>query len=180
MEKYGDFRPTPFDARGLGLPDRQNWLIVPCSRTRDSEPLTVSNFETALKMLDPDEDNEDVEVHSFRHWGPGWFEIIIVRPGSEAEQVATDIEAALAGYPVLDDEDFSAREWEEHSEWVDSELTRIAHTNDGELTDDCDHGALCSDLGWYYGEGQPSDSKIFDHLVENGWFVPDEEVTEDG
>ena len=175
MEKYGDFRPTSFDVRGLGLPDRQDWLIVPCSRTRDSEHLEASNFETALKMLDPDEDNEDVEVHSFRHWGPGWFEIIIVRPGSEAEQVATDIEAALEVYPVLDEEDWCAREWEEHSEWVDSELTRIAHAYDGELTDDCDPGALCSDLGWYYSEGQPSDSKIFDHLVEQGWFVPDEE-----
>lgn len=35
MKKYGSFRPTGFDPAGLGLSDRQDWLVLGVSRTRD-------------------------------------------------------------------------------------------------------------------------------------------------
>jgi hypothetical protein len=114
MKTYRQFQPTGFDSRGLGLPDRQEWLVLPCARSRDSDCLTESNFHSALKSLGGEGD--DVEVHRFGHWGPGWFEIILVRPGSPAEREANDIEAALSDYPVLDDSDFSDREHEAATE----------------------------------------------------------------
>lgn len=162
MGKYKDFSPTGLDSMGLGLPNRQDWLVAPVVRTRDSGPLEESNFEVALEILkgesqtwgvqkDPkpprffsrflalvksscaktwqllsrklgepktekgfranlDAPSQTVEVHRFGHWGPGWFEIILVHPSREKE--VEDIERSLEDYPVLDDEDFSAKEYE--------------------------------------------------------------------
>lgn len=116
---YASFRPTGFDPRGLGATDDPedgpvgSWLVAPCGRNRDSGTLTESNFETLLRLLRAvDPDREDHAVHGFNHWGPGWFEIILVRPGSPAATVADEAEASLEDYPVLDDEDHSRREWE--------------------------------------------------------------------
>ena len=117
MQPYREFAPTAFDARGAFLDDRQDWLVVPVGQTRDSGPLPQSNFASAEKMLEEaDPDCEDHEKHSFNHWGPGWFEILIVRPESTCEHVATEIEAGLENYPVLDDEDFSEREYTDMEE----------------------------------------------------------------
>ncbi len=111
MQTYNEYRPTVFDNKGAFLRAQGNWLVVPVIRTRDSGPLAESNFETALQSLGGESDN--VEVHRFGHWGPGWFEIIIVKPESEQAAIAVDLENALADYPVLDDADYSEREWNE-------------------------------------------------------------------
>mgnify|MGYP003117738496 CR=1 FL=1 len=178
MRLYREFQPTGFDHRGLGLRDQQDWLVVPVTRNRDSGPAEESNWETALKMLDPDDDCEDMETHSFNHWACGWFEIIIVKPGTKAAEVAEDIESALADYPLLGDEDCSEREWEAHSTSVEEELNRIAWKHDGEVSEDCDYGRLCDALGWDYHGRSPDDDDILNCLVEHGWFVPDEEECE--
>jgi len=65
MRLYREFSPTQFDTKGLGLDDRQDWLVASVSRTRDSDCLAESNFETALKSLGGEGD--DVEVHRFSH-----------------------------------------------------------------------------------------------------------------
>lgn len=110
MQTYSQFKPTPYDCRGLALPDRQTWLVCSVSQTRDSDPLNQSNFACALKMLGGESDT--VEIHRFGHWGPGWFEIIIVAPNTEAARVAQEIEDRLADYPILDEMDHSQREQE--------------------------------------------------------------------
>ncbi len=150
MNTYATFRPTAFDPAGLALDDRQDWLVAPCGRTRDSGPLELSNFDAALKAMGGEGD--DVEVHRFGHWGPGWFEIVIVRPDSHAATVAQDMETALENYPVLDDEDFSRREWEDYeSGWNDygaKDFTRKLAKDFGlsdtvrYFLDDCDREAL--------------------------------------
>lgn len=114
MQKYSEFQPTGFDEAGAFLDDRQDWLVVPCSKTRDTGPFNESNFQAALAMLGGE--SETVEVHRFGHWGPGWFEIIIVAPNSDAAKIAEDIERRLEYYPVLDDEDLSSREWDDFVE----------------------------------------------------------------
>ena len=108
MRTYSEFQPTGFDPRGLGLEDQQDWLVLPCGRNRDSGPLDESNFHSALKSLGGE--SETVEVHRFGHWACGWFEIIVVHPDRASE--AEKIEGALADYPVLDDSDYSEREWD--------------------------------------------------------------------
>jgi hypothetical protein len=71
-------------------------------------------------------ESETVEVHRFGHWGPGWFELILVDP-SRASDVE-DIESALEHYPVLDDERFAQQESDEEGEawsfWAQSDFQR--------------------------------------------------------
>lgn len=113
MKTYMEFSPTAFDSKGLGLEDRQDWLVLCVSQTRDSGPLERSNFEIAKQKLSGASDYEDFEVHRFGHWGPGWFEVILVRPGSECETIARTIEERLDNCPILDENHFSELEHEE-------------------------------------------------------------------
>jgi hypothetical protein len=108
MIRYGKFKPTAFDHH-VEVDDRENWLVVPCAHNRDSEPLEESNFRSYLKALG--DESKNVEVHRFGHWGPGWFEIIIINPDDpKIVAIAESIEAALADYPVVDEDDFSELE----------------------------------------------------------------------
>ena len=119
MNRYGKWAPTAFDSVGAFLENREDWLVLPVMRTRDSGPMAESNFESAWSLVEDASvlDNElSCENHRFGHWGPGWFKIIIVRPGSHCAKVAEEIEARLGDYPVLDDDDYSAREWEAATE----------------------------------------------------------------
>ena len=102
------------DSKGAFLPSRKGWYIVPCSRTRDSEALEESNFESALNQLGGEGNN--VEVHRFKHWGFGWYENILVRGDTPQYEIAEGIESALKGYPVLDEIDYCKREWQESEE----------------------------------------------------------------
>ena len=136
IQRYSEFRPTSFDVPGLSLDDRQNWLVVPVSQTRDSGPFDQSNFAVALDILGGESDT--VEVHRFGHWGPGWFEIIIVDPARMAD--VEGIEASLESYPVLSDDDFSEREFNEYVEtwnrWGEREFRRgLERRFEPELTD---------------------------------------------
>ncbi len=130
MERYQGFRPTAFDSQGLGCDEQQDWFVGPCSITRDSELLSVSNWETMLKCLEEkDPDGEGHEVHRFGHWGPGWFEIVLIRPDSACFVECEEIEGALENYPVLDESDYSEREWTQHGEdlaqYVDSLYSEV-------------------------------------------------------
>lgn len=116
IQTYSEFAPTCFDSKGAFLPDRQDWLVVPVGRNRDSEPLDESNFEAALAMLGGE--SNSVEVHRFEHWGPGWFEIILVNP-KHAAMVAF-IADKLENYPVLNEDDLSEREFEAATESWDN------------------------------------------------------------
>jgi hypothetical protein len=107
---YKDWAPTQFDRKGAYLREQQDWFVVGLIQTRDSGPLDQSNFAAALKLLGGE--SETVNVCRFGHWGPGWFEIILVAPGSDAVKIAEGIETRLADYPVLDEEDHSRREQE--------------------------------------------------------------------
>lgn len=113
--QYKDYSPTSFDTKGAFLPDRQSWFVAPLAQTRDSGPLDKSNFDAAVKLLGGESDS--VEVYRFGHWGPGWVEIILV-DNAAADKVAVldEIVAALEDYPVLDEEDFSKREWDDYLE----------------------------------------------------------------
>jgi hypothetical protein len=110
---YREFQPTGFDACGLSLPDRQDWLVAPCSRTRDSGCLDESNWRVQQRELDRlDEEGTEHEVHRFGHWGPGWFELILVRPDTACAEWAQRAEESLSDYLVLDESDFSDLEYE--------------------------------------------------------------------
>jgi hypothetical protein len=102
-------------------PDRSEWLVLPVSQTRDSGCFDRCNFETAESLLRAaDPDGNDWENHRFGHWGPGWFEILIVRHGSDAFKVAEGIEASLEDSPSLDDDRLSEMEWDAAARYWES------------------------------------------------------------
>lgn len=122
MKTYSEFRPSGFDCKGLGLDDRQDWLVAPVSVNRDSDCLTRSNWAVVTSELEAcsgetSQDEPDCEVHEFGHWACGWFKIALVRPGSKAAEVAEQWESALADYPVASDEHFSELETNEACEY---------------------------------------------------------------
>lgn len=119
MQKFSEFQPTTFDCKGLGSDGQENWLVLPCSQTRDSECVDRSNFETAVSMLGGESDS--VQVHHFGHWGPGWFEIIVIDPNDATTlKIAENIESSLADYPVLDEQDLSEKEIENENQCWES------------------------------------------------------------
>lgn len=127
LQTYGQFRPTAFDRAGAFLDDdRQAWIVAPCSQTRDSIPMEQSNFAACLEILGGE--SETVEIHRFGHWGPGWYELILVSPerASEVEAIAERLES----YPLLDEEDASSREWDAYLEawklWGARDFVRFA------------------------------------------------------
>lgn len=108
MKRYRDFRPTACDPKGRGLPNRQDWLVVPVGCNRDSGVLAESNYETALRLLGGESDT--VEAYSFDHWVNGWFSVILARPDRKTE--VESIRASLAHCRILDGADYSRRRFE--------------------------------------------------------------------
>lgn len=108
------------------------------SRHRDSDVLTNSNFECALKKLEslPAFESEEDEKTSRivvreNHWAVGWVEwIAIHQEDLEAVKAAEEMESALDDYPILDEMDFSEREMEEDNQcWTNcfSDKERIEY-----------------------------------------------------
>lgn len=113
---YEDYAPTPFDVKGIVLYDRWNWIVAPTGHNRDSRILEESNFDAALQMLGGE--SEAVEVHRFNHWACGWLEIIIVDPESPQAGIVDRMARSLEDYPLLDEDDYSQRQWEAaHDYW---------------------------------------------------------------
>lgn len=114
-----EWSPTPFDPLGIGPDPLLNWLVAPCERTRDSDALDRSNFTACLARLGGE--SPTCQVLHYRHWGPGWVEIVVVSPerSAEIEQIA----AALADYPVLDDAAYAEEEYNDAQDaWSEMSL----------------------------------------------------------
>jgi hypothetical protein len=114
MQTYAKFAPSTFDTKGLGLPDRQDWLVV-IGVNRDSDCLTRSNW--AVVTADLEKHSPDVETHEFGHWACGWLRVCIVRPDSPAHVAAEEWHSALADYLVADESHFSDLETNEAIEY---------------------------------------------------------------
>ena len=99
------------------------------SQTRDSDSLTRSNFEVALKRLRevenplgvPDTDEETVKMTSASHWACGWIETIYIHESDTAAlELAEEMLRQISQYPVLDEEHWDALKDKENGEWWDN------------------------------------------------------------
>ena len=88
-------------------------------RSRDAEPLEISNFECWKDYLT---DNEiPFEVFSFGHWGAGWIESIFIKYTDltpDSQVVIVEKIKDLEAYPCFDDSHYSQTEIE-HYESID-------------------------------------------------------------
>lgn len=105
-------------------PSMGTW-VVSVGRNRDSEILELSNFDVALERLGGE--SKHVRIERFGHWGCGWFELILVNPrNAKALKEAYSIHRDLKSYSVLDESDFSEREYEAYQEYADGAKADLA------------------------------------------------------
>lgn len=105
--------------RGYDLEDADRWAIVYTSG-RDNGLLDQSNHDEIAKRLSPfmEGDDPDVVPERHSHWAVGYLDGFSIRAfGSEGQITDTfkefcAIKERLEQYPVLNDEDYSRREYE--------------------------------------------------------------------
>lgn len=102
--------------RELSRPE--DWAVV-YTHHRDSDLLDESNAAAIKEALEPfmQGDNPDVVAEHHHHWAVGWidgYSIRVFRRGriTKAFKVYHELVERLADYPVLNDEDYSRREYE--------------------------------------------------------------------
>lgn len=114
MKKYKNWSPTIYDTKGLILKEKQEWFVAPVIKTRDASNLEKCNYEylyDKLEEIDPDQ--ETWEDFNFNHWACGWFDIIIVKPETEAFLICEEIESILEDDMCLDHDRLSELDEEE-------------------------------------------------------------------
>ena len=93
-----------------------NYYSSGVEQSRDSDTLEESNFAAMLKALGGE--SETVIVVRERHWAVGWVEWIAIHPTDEkALAIADKIKGEMEAYPVIDEDDWSKREWEKAADY---------------------------------------------------------------
>jgi hypothetical protein len=147
--------------------DLTEWYCL-VSRTRDSDNLENSNFETILKELGENpsalEEKRGLLVANFRHWACGWFETLMIHESDdELLQRADEIKEKLNDYPVYDEDDYSEREFKSMDENITQAIRDYENDNNLDLTDEqkelihCEINQNSNDYGADYW---PKDQEI--------------------
>lgn len=104
--------------RDRELDDADQWAVI-YTHNRDSGLLDQSNSAVIARAMEPfaEGDDADVVFESHSHWAVGHvdgFSIRVFRNGDITEAFCKYHELAerLADYPILDEEDYSEREFE--------------------------------------------------------------------
>ena len=130
------------------IDDAENWGIF-YTHHRDSGLLDQSNADAIQKELESFTEGEDPDLifESHDHWACGWidgFSIRVFRDGkiTDAFHKYHDLAERLAEYPILDEEDYSNREYEATIENIADASWRLK--DDYELPKDWQ----CEVYGW--------------------------------
>jgi len=101
--------------------DLEGYYII-YSHNRDSTLVTESNWDTLKEMF---KDNPRVRILNFNHWLCGWVECFMINGEEmtiEDYNQILDIINRLEDYPLLDESDYSNREFESTLENISSEM----------------------------------------------------------
>jgi len=121
----------PRDYMGADWPE----MYVFLGRTRDSDNLDNSNFETALTELGGESDT--VKVICENHWAVGWVEWIGINESDDTVlQLADEMKDRLSDYPILNEDDYSQREWESYNDNVSQAVRDYCNDKSLEFTDE--------------------------------------------
>jgi hypothetical protein len=101
--------------RSSELNDPENWAIF-YTHSRDSGLLDQSNSEAIERELTPFIKKGDVVVEHHNHWATGWIDGFSIRVYrclkiTKAFRAYHELAQRLTDYPILDDEDYSRREY---------------------------------------------------------------------
>jgi hypothetical protein len=113
--------------------DPDNFAIF-YTHNRDSGLLAQSNADAIGEAMEPftDDDDLDVVMESHSHWAVGHvdgFSIRVYRNGeiTEAFKAYHELSEQLADYPILNEEDYSNREYEATLENINDAAWRVKH-----------------------------------------------------
>lgn len=171
LKPLRDWSPTALDCRGLGCDESNDggaWLVVASHTPKTAGMRDTSNWETLQELLqEPDPDCNDHVILEFGHWATD-VDVLIVRPGSEAHRAAELAVAALANYPVLDESDYSERQYQSQIDAIADALRQLTVEDDGaDMTDwELFHEAVFEDL-W------ESDQQALECSDEGCWIRPE-------
>lgn len=122
--------------RERDLDDAHNWAIV-YTHHRDSTLLDLSNAAAIERAMEPftEVDDPDAVVESHFHWAVGHvdgFSIRVFKRGriTKAFKVYHTLAAHVADYPVLDEEDYSRREYEATVSNLNDAAWKLKHEYD--------------------------------------------------
>lgn len=140
--------------RAYDLDDAENWAII-YTHHRDSGLLDQSNADAIAKTLEPftEGDDPDVMAESHSHWAVGWidgFAIRVFKDGqiTDAFKIYHELAERMADYPVLDEEDYSRREYEATLDNITDAARGLRH--DYDLPD----GWECEVFSWFWNNNQ--------------------------
>jgi hypothetical protein len=158
--------------RGYKLEDADNWIVWYTSN-RDSGLLAQSNEQAINKRLQPfsEGDNPDLVFERHDHWAVGYVEGFSIRAFSSNGAVSPAfrefcrIQEELDNYPILDESDYSEREYHATLENYLNELWR--------LKDDLPEGWEGEVYGWFDQNGK---SQFTENRDDQGGYAPEEEI----
>jgi hypothetical protein len=160
--------------RGHDLEDADKWMIWYTTH-RDAGLLEQSNEHVINERLKPfgEGDDPDFVFERHSHWAVGHvdgFSIRVFREGSTitaAFKEFCQIKEALDSYPVLDEQDYSEREYTATLENYRSEMWR--------LKDDLSDGWEAEVHSWFSDHGQ---DRYTANLDDQGGWAPKEKIVE--
>ena len=139
-----------------------NGAYIFASVNRDSSLLEQSNWDYIQKTFDKF-DPEYVISWRAGHWAVGWIEYFGIAANASDQMIieAAEIVAALADYPILDESDYSERQYEAVQEyWGNQHLRyRLEIFKDSGAAED---GSSVFSIRRDYCEG-----RIFDWLYDS-------------
>jgi hypothetical protein len=130
--------------------------------------------EAMEEFLEADE--PDIVPEHHRHWACGWVDGYAIRvyedqgEPTEAFKAWCDIQAALENYPVLDEEDYSEREYEATIENIGNELHYADRDDEYQIPDD----AAEQVFGWLWDNNQSA----VENRDDQGGYPSAEEIRE--
>jgi hypothetical protein len=165
--------------------DSDRWCVV-YSHHRDSGLLDQSNAAAIEKALEAFMDGEaaDVIPQRHNHWAVGWVDGYAIRvygPGgqiTEAFRTYCELQVRYHQYPILDESDYSQREYE-------ATLENVREVGRRFVADDAPEGWEGEAFSWFWEcnqravenrddqGGYPTDDEMKECLRALGWLHPD-------
>jgi len=161
-------------SRGFKLDDADRWAIFYTSG-RDNGLLDQSNHDEIAKRLAPfiDAEDPDVVAESHNHWAVGYLDGFSIRAFDKHGKI-TDafadfcrIKAKLEDYPILNEEDYSQREYAATLENYASEMWAMKN--------DLPEGWEGEVYSWFGDNGK---DRFTENRDDQGGYAPKEEIIE--
>ncbi len=146
MQRFKDFNPSDWDSKDnyIAWGDDtylQEWYVAGI-KTRDAKILEESNYEMTLQESGGESDN--VEVQGFGHSVCGHYDLILVKPDTNQAKILERILETLENYPVLDESNYSEREYLQTIENISFDLpNEINEGLDSTEVSNAVYGWLC-------------------------------------